>query len=217
MGIAIPTEYVNKNNDDAYSVSQNAPGGSATDGSSAIDSGQTNLMRIGRNAAFYTQGGFKFEPIPIPQGATILSATISIWSHNNLPLSGEACEWKIKGLDVDDATLDSGGWSPNYRPGTGGAPGRDAETTAGVDWDFTVIAQDTLYVSPDIAAIVKEIVDRVGWVLGNNIAFIVRNDGTHFGESFMRQRIVDDIDVTRANRFDCTYELPGQIMRVQIM
>lgn len=321
MAITIPTEFITVNSEDGYSFSPNAPGGSAPDGSGGAAIGTGNLMRIGRNASFYSQGGIAFRSVPIPQGASIVSASISIWSHPAFTPTSQAVEWKILGVDVDQVS--SYAWSTNFRPGTGGTnfivnsnrdvlvltsdqggpvsidvpdgtytgaalatalqtamnadatltgsgtitfgvsfaanrftidataghtiefatvgsdggllfgfsedaaaaetitsnfvvPGRAPETTASVDWDVTVDTVDLLYVSPDIASVIQEMVNRSGWVTNNMAAIIVRNDGTHLGEAFMRQRILGDASSTRANRFNCTYSIPGgQVMFIQ--
>lgn len=210
MAVTIGPIYILANGLDAVSND-----GSDTDGSVGF-SVVTQLGRQGRTGGTYFQSGYKFTNIAIPQGATILSASVSIWTHPVLGGRADTVEWKITGLDVDDAVLDTGVWSANYRPGTGGAPGRGPETTAKVDWDRTGFVVDTKYTSPDISPIIREIVGRPGWTSGNDLAIIIRNDGTNVGEGFMRHRLLGEIGTTRANHFDCTYGTArGQIIRIQ--
>lgn len=212
MSITVGPIYIQLNGLDSWSV-----GPSDTDGS-------TNWFTVGNAArqgfngvTDYYQAGYIFRFVGIPQGATILSATIGIWTHPILGGRPDTVTWKVTGLDVDDA-IAAGAWSTNYRPGTGGTPGRGPETTAKVDWDRVGFAANTLYTSPDISSIIQEIVNRPGWAFNNHLAIMVRNDGTNTGWGLMRHAVLDQ-STTRATRFDCTYETESEqaIIPVQII
>lgn len=206
MAVTIATQRISANGRDALSSGPAEADGSA--GFSVV----TQLGIQGYNGTTYYQSGYTYVP-PIPQGATIISATISVLAHKIFGTRGDTVNWKIVGLDADNA---ANVWSTNYRPGTGGAPGRDPETSAGVDWDRTGFVANTRYTSPDISAIVQEIVNRPGWVSINRMAIVIRNDGSNNGFAYVQHPALNEDNVDSAY-FDCTYTLAdGQILTVNI-
>jgi hypothetical protein len=144
---------------------------SDTDGSSSITIG-TDYISLGRSGSNYYQAGFRFENITINSGSTITNAYMRLMGYgiNN----GPQYNFKITAEDVDNP----GVWTTDHRPGTGGSPGRGPETTAQVDWDPTSIAGVPTWTNtPDISAVVQELIDRAGWTSGNAMCYIIRNDG----------------------------------------
>lgn len=211
MATTIPTQRVDNNSLDAYSWGA----ASEIDGSTGFNTVNNNA-RQGRSVAagFYYQAGYIFTTVPIPQGATIISASISVLAHKGLGTRGDTVNWKIVGMDTDNIVAS---WSVNYRPGTGGVPGRDPETTAKVDWDRTGFVANTRYTSPDIASIIQEIVDRPGWVFDNNLAIVIRNDGANDGYAVIQHPALGENNIDAAY-FDCTYTPSGgQVIRVNII
>ena len=108
--------------------------------------------------------GMRFRNLYIPRGATIDSAFIIVYSHEDktaedvaaLTIYAEASDHAA--TFTEDALIDA-------RPAT----------TAMVDW--TVAEAWTLwepYRTPDLKDVVQEIVDRDGWSIGNAIAFVVK-------------------------------------------
>ena len=108
-----------------------------------------------------------FDSVDIPQGATINSAVITVVSDD--AYSSQTINLKIAAVDVDDA-------SPFTQASDFESP---TLTTAKVDWDLT---DDWTFEesnnTPDISAIIQEIVDRVGWSAENNINLLIYNDGS---------------------------------------
>lgn len=114
-------------------------------------------------ALVLTAGGHetatRFLDVSIPKGATIETATIEIYIPNT---SFDDIDLDIYGHDSDD--------SPGITTDTNDISSR-SYTTATVNW---AVASATAgwKTSPDIAAIIQEIVDRDGWASGGAITII---------------------------------------------
>ncbi|HEC65692.1 MAG TPA: hypothetical protein ENI23_10375 [bacterium] len=116
----------------------------------------------------------RYENITIPQGEQINSATLTFTASGGF---AETVLTKIYGIDEDT----TGNFSNN--------PGVDGEnrpvTSANVDWDRTGITEGQTYTTPDLSAIVQEIVDRPGWSSGNSMGFIIYDDGSSVEDYFI--------------------------------
>lgn len=132
----------------------------------------------------------RWTGITIPQGATISSAYFQV---DAFTLDGTALT-KIYGIDEDNtATFDS---DPTGRP----------LTTACVDWDPTPGSwtQGYWYDSPDISAIIQEIVDRAGWVSGNALGLKWADDGSATGAA------------NRAAGYSYDYGVPADAPKLEV-
>lgn len=111
---------------------------------------------------------WRFDGIAIPQGATINTAILRL-----VPTSGGVDEpdHTFFGEDADDAAA--------FAATANNISGR-ARTTASVVWSSADLgAGGTTYFSPpDMAAIIQEIVDRVGWASGNAIALMCQGSAS---------------------------------------
>ncbi|MCB0632391.1 MAG: T9SS type A sorting domain-containing protein [Saprospiraceae bacterium] len=108
--------------------------------------------------------GMRFRNIPVPQGAVIDSAFITVWSHED-KTADDVAELMIYGEATDNAATFTEDALIDARP----------STISTVDW--TVAEEWTLwepYRTPDLKAIVQELVDREGWTIGNAMAFIFK-------------------------------------------
>lgn len=104
----------------------------------------------------------RFNNVTIPNGDTISSAVLTFQA---LSSSSTTPNVKIYGFDEDDtADLNS---DPSSR----------TRTTAAIDWDQGPVVFQQEY-TIDITSIVQEIVDRPGWTSGNDMGFIIVNDGS---------------------------------------
>lgn len=123
------------------------------------------VLRAGRTAlvGVYQGMGLRFVDITIPQGVTIEEAYLIITCSM---ATSDICKTRISAEDVDN----SGDFSGDD---AGSAATRWlARTTARVDWDFAAgvsWALDGEYDSPELKAIIQEIVNREGWESGNAI------------------------------------------------
>ena len=162
--------------------------GSST-GSTTPDSGQFTIVSNGDDGRWGSDGAFtasanlgtvglasggvdyndfyRFQSVNIPQGATITSATLTLQFGNSDV--DDTLDLVVRGDDSDNSTA----------PTTAAEANGKAKTTAQVDWDWVSWLQDTNYVSPDLGAIVQEIVDRPGWASGNALQlFLMENGGS---------------------------------------
>jgi type IV pilus assembly protein PilY1 len=110
--------------------------------------------------------GLRFQNVAIPNGATVTSAELEFeidavsgagWTNAlNLTLWGEA---------TDDANT--------FTSTASNISGR-SKTSASVAWNSVAAPSvDQKLTSPSITSLVQEIVDRPGWVSGNDMAFVV--------------------------------------------
>ena len=141
-------------------------------------------------------GYFNFSSVTIPQGATITNAYVKFKAAQNQ--SGANCDLTIVGNDVDNAV----------------SPTSYTEypllvlTTATVAWDnVPAWSINTLYDSPDISTIIEEIVNRAGWVSGNNLALMFRDNGSSIGHS--RNPYGYEAGAGNAAQLYVTYQAPA--------
>jgi hypothetical protein len=103
--------------------------------------------------------GLRFRGVNVPHGATIDSAFIEMWAHED---EGDLAIITIFAEDADNPVTYNETDLISDRP----------RTSASVVWEcdeeWTIWEQ---YRTPDIKALVQEVVDRSGWQQGNAMAF----------------------------------------------
>lgn len=110
----------------------------------------------------------RFPGVDVPQGATITSASISLQAtQDSFGVTNGSPTLKVRGVDEDNFVA----------PTTFAEFGADPLTTAGIDWDFASAVSGT-QTSPNIASVIQEIIDRVGWVSGNALGIRILNDAS---------------------------------------
>lgn len=111
--------------------------------------------------------GVRFTDIGIPQGATVTSARIEFVAAADSGADTVAPILEIHGHLIDDApTFANSGQKIDGRP----------KTATSVAWqgaDLPAWIQNTPYQTPDLSAIVQEIVDQPGWCGNNALSFQV--------------------------------------------
>jgi len=121
-------------------------------------------VTVGRASSSSDQvdGGWRFNNVVVPQGATISSATLTL----NLDHTTGSAASTFFGYATDDAQ----GWVSYTR-----TPSSVTRTTAS-----TALAAQTGSGSRAISvtAIVQEIVNRAGWASGNSLSLIGRGNGS---------------------------------------
>ncbi|MBA2667023.1 MAG: hypothetical protein H0U69_08310 [Trueperaceae bacterium] len=114
--------------------------------------------------------GLRYQGVSIPAGAVIDAATITFTRHaggNGAPVltvQGEASDSAAPIVGDGDGTASFG------------ISGRE-HTVASTEW-ANPTPWDETSVSPDLADIVQEIVDRDGWASGNALAFIITSENS---------------------------------------
>jgi hypothetical protein len=144
-----------------------------SDGQMYLDSSDLELVNdsdyLGQQVV-----GIRFQNLAIPQGATITSAYIEFETDEtdsvgtSLTFHGEASD--------NAATFGTGYYDISSRP----------STAASVAWN-SLPAWNTVgekHQSPDLSAIVAEIVNRGGWTSGNSMVFIITGSGERTAEAW---------------------------------
>ncbi len=152
-----------------------------------------NLVRMGAReggAIPYTDG-FLFRDLRIPQGAQIISARLELqpWGYQ----SGIPVVVAIAG--------DARGQADDFNPANWPAHLR-LRTTASVSWMLTSTASG-LTTSPDIAAVVQEIVGLDDWRAGNNLAILI--DATGVSQQYVDWQAYD-FSAANAARLVLSYQ-----------
>ncbi|CAN7629592.1 metallophosphoesterase [Mesorhizobium sp. LjNodule214] len=120
--------------------------------------------------------GVRFIGIDIPQGAIITSAYIQFQANE---VKTGATSLLIKGEDADDASpFTSVSFNVSSRATT------DASTAWAPDPWTTVGAHGLAQRTPDLSAVVQEIVNRSGWAALNDMAFMITGTGTRTADSY---------------------------------
>ena len=140
----------------------------------AFDSSDLELVEDG---GFEQQVGLRFADLSIPQGAIILDARVLFWidEHNAEPTT-----LKLSGVDMDNASQ----WgSTNYYLSTLPKTGVSVDWSP-APWTERGTASVELTQSPDLSAIVQEIVDRSGWQAGNALSLTIEGSGKRVAYSY---------------------------------
>lgn len=110
---------------------------------------------------------YRFLNVTVPQGATIVAAYLEVIASSSAALANVLTN--IYADDTDDAV------APVGRV----AHANKVRTTAFTAWDGPAAwVLGTTYQSPDIAAVIQEIVDRAGWKSGNALQVLWDDDGS---------------------------------------
>jgi chitodextrinase len=119
--------------------------------------------------------GLRFPGVSIPQGASILSASVQFTVDE---ASTGAASLDVRGeLASHAAPYSSSSSDISGRPTTSAVV-----TWSPPDWP-TVGAAGAAQRSDDLKALVQEIVSQPGWVSGNALAFVITGTGTRTAES----------------------------------
>ncbi len=159
--------------------------------SQSSDDAEENLgsgvMSLGNNDLdiVYSGGteqmvGVRFQGVAVPPGATVTAATIQFQADEtdnlttNVLIAGQAAD--------SPGTFTAAAGNISSRP----------QTAASVAWtNIEPWATNGDYLTPDISSIVQEIVDRPGWVSGNNMVdHVLRRHRVHLERLPARCRAV---------------------------
>lgn len=116
--------------------------------------------------------GWRWLALPVPQGTTVISAYMTLYSAN--VKAGTTAKAIFYGVAEDSATA--------FANNAANIPGGKTKTTASVAKDFVVANWGTVGFNDtdtiDVTSLVQEIINRAGWVSGNNIAIVARDNGS---------------------------------------
>ena len=144
----------------AVTVEEEVPSGS-------VDASSSDLG-LGRDGDVEMLVGMTFSNLALPQGTQIDSAYIQFTA--DLPKSGPVT-LNIYGDDTDD----SGPFTEEDRNVSGRTATGAAVTWSPPDWTSTG-EKSADQRTPDISSVIQVLIDRDGWVSGNNISIIITRD-----------------------------------------
>jgi hypothetical protein len=142
-------------------------------GSMSLTSSDLELVTDGTNTQ---RVGLRFTGIDIPEGAIITNAYIQFRTDE---VGSTATSLLIRGEDSDDAAA--------FTTAKNNVSAR-ATTDASAAWTppawTTVNEAGPAQRTPNLAALVQEVVDRPGWLAGNDMAFVITGTGTRTADAF---------------------------------
>lgn len=143
------------------------PAGIVRNGGGNLEFGQVGTTTLTNQTL-----GVRFAGVAIPKGATVQSAAIQFTASS---AGSGATSVVVVGDDLDNAATYPGQTAPPF-----GITSRP-DTTATVSWTVPpwAAAGDAgpAQLSPNLAAIVQEIIDRPNWATGNAVAFSFTGTG----------------------------------------
>lgn len=129
----------------------------------AVTSENPGLVGYSSGHAYHT--AYRFTNVTVPPGATITSATLEFYSqvgssgtvtvHLHAEAANNPGAFELYNHDVK-TIIDGGNLTSAY-----------------VAWSVPAWSSYTWYTSPDVAAVIQEIVNRSGWASGNAIVIVV--------------------------------------------
>jgi hypothetical protein len=155
-------------------------GAGADDAEERTSSGAVNLtsgdLNLGRDGTAAQTAAMRFTGVTLPAGATVTDAWVQFQvdevstADASVTIAGEAADSAAafttvsKNISSRLRTSATVGWVPAAWP--------------------TTAARTADQRTPNLAAVLQEIVGRPGWASGNALALLVTGDGTRVAESF---------------------------------
>lgn len=144
----------------------------ATNGNMYVNTGALDL--VFDSSPPYWRGnqltGLRFENVALPPNAVIVDAHIQFTARNAINV--DTCSLVLQAHDADNAAPI--GWVLNDLSGR-------TRTAASVAWEpspwLSANDRGAAQRSPDLSAVVQELVDRAGWQSGNAVLFLVSGTG----------------------------------------
>jgi plastocyanin len=142
---------------------------------SSVDLGSTDLELVTDGSVVQTVG-VRFPGLAVPRGAQVTAASIQFQDDE---VSTDATSLTIRGQAADDAaTFTSSTANVSGRP-------RTSASTAWVPAAWNTIGErGAAQRTPDLSAVVQEVVNRSGWASGHAMAFVITGSGRRTAESF---------------------------------
>jgi hypothetical protein len=133
----------------------------------------TDLELVNDGAQGNQRVGMRFRNVQIPRGATVLSAAIDFAVDET---GGTATSVIVRAEATDSAAV--------FTTQAGNIASRSL-TSSQVSWAPPAWnSEGQTQTSPDLAAVVQELVNRAGWAPGNNVAFVITGSGRRTAEAF---------------------------------
>jgi hypothetical protein len=115
------------------------------------------------------RAGFRWLNVTVPKDAIIVSSSFTINAEQDN--SQATCSCLVKGeANATPATFST------YADFNG-----RTRTSHSAAWSVGAWTNNTAYTTPDLAAVIQEIVSLAGWASGNNLALFVEDNGSTAG------------------------------------
>jgi|GEM_PF-3663811 len=125
-----------------------------------------NQLFLGAPGGTATHNFYRFPSVTIPAGSTITLAYVRVTSSSNE--SGTTCNVNCYFNNVDDAIAP-----------TTGAGANALALTAAIAWNaLAAWTSGVQYDTPSLVTILQAIIDRVGWVSGQAVQVILRDNAS---------------------------------------
>ena len=118
---------------------------------------------------------FTFSPVNLPRGARVVGAWLRVQAADS---GSPGCLLRVSGFAQDHAAPVSGYSDWQSRP----------RTVAEVSWAPEEWSRNAWFSSPDLTAIVQEIVDRDGWSPGRGLGLTLGPASGNAGQRSLFQR-----------------------------
>lgn len=165
-----------------------------------------SIAYIGADWSVFRTVGLRFQNVTIPKGATINSASITIYSA---AAQTNACSFTLYGQLHANAPAFPASDSSNT---TSGSPGYRTRTNHGTVWNAASGLTDweslLPYTSPDLSAELQEMVNLPDYAAGNSVVWLLLNTGSSLGDL---RRSICMYEIGYPARFDATYTVAGGI------
>lgn len=160
------TRIINSSSDDAEQYSN---------GAVMLDSTDLELVTDDDNSSGSQTIGLRFNDIQLDQGTSIQHAYLEFAVDEVDPSA--TTNLVIKAHDTDNSTT--------FTTAAGNISTRGT-TTASVNWDISTqwATEHDIKRSPNIAAVMNEVLARGSWIGGNSLSFVITGSGNRVVESF---------------------------------
>ncbi len=139
----------------------------------------------------YYMSAMRFSNVSVPRSALVISASLKIQSTDQY-LRG-----RVYGQILSEASDDALDFSSRY---IASAP----LNSASVNWDHdSTWSANTWYTSPDISSVIQPVMNRTGWLRGNNLAIFYR---TRANSNRRRAFVSFDSSPAAAPALELTYQ-----------
>ncbi|MGY1810948.1 PKD domain-containing protein [Blastococcus sp. SYSU D00669] len=153
---------------------------SADDAEERVSTGAVSLtsgdLNLGQDGTANQVSALRFTGVSIPAGATVTAAWVQFQVDE---VSTAACTVTVRG----EAAVNAAAFTTTARSISGRTGTAAAVTWTPASWP-TAGARGDAQRTPDLTAIVQEIVGQGGWASGNALVLTVTGTGTRVAESF---------------------------------
>lgn len=171
---------------------------------SSSNSVNTNSSSVSVSASNGYEAGFRFRDVRIRNNAEILEAYLTLTASNNG--SGDVTG-TIKGERVaNSSAFGTNGNNISSRP----------RTNASVSWSMSPWQKDQSYRSPDLSAIIKEVVSQEGWSAGNALTLILSADGSRSAYSWDGKAMSSAVLTIKVRQSEVVYRTVRDLLKEEV-